>query len=182
MRRVAKNLGPVVVLAFMGILCVGLVIYLDPAAKEAWTVFRRKLELPGVEAKFETLADDFPRSESDTVLTTLNADHHLTVKKGIHWGPGCITGSTITFYGSTRDFEAITSEYETLLADREDWTGITGPDSDYRKYRHNSGKAVFYIYFSAPPEFDYPPECADYPTCYATKLVYGDPSLLHCFG
>jgi hypothetical protein len=160
-----------------------LVFYLlDPASKETWTVFRRKLELPGVEAEFDVLADDLPRSESDTVLTTRNAVHHVTVETGFSRGLGCIGGSTITIYGSTRDFEAVVSEYEALLADREDWTGGAGRDPDYRSYGHKSGKAVFDIDFYVPSDFDYPPECAGYPTCYATDLLYGDPSLLHCFG
>jgi hypothetical protein len=180
MKRFTKNLGPMVILFFMCFFCMGLVFYSD--AKEAWTMFRRKQELPRVEAKFNALADDLPHSESDTVLTTLNAAHHLVLKRGIQWGLGCITGSTIIIYGSIRDFEAVVSEYETLLADREAWTGGADLDSDYRSYSHKSGKAVFDINFYVSSDFDYPPECAGYPTCYATKLLYGDPSLLYCFG
>ena len=188
MKRVAKNLTSVVGLSFiylfLCLFCATLVFYLcaPESIKEDWTVFRRKQELPRIETQFSILADDLPRIESDTVLTTRNAAHHLTLKRGIQWGLGCITGGTITIYGSTRDFEAVASEYETLLADREDWTGGAGRDPDYRSYGHRSGKAVFYINFYAPSDFDYPPECAGYPTCYATKLLYGDPSLLDCFG
>jgi hypothetical protein len=157
-------------------------LFAPELVKEEWTLFRRKLELPGVEADFDALANDVPRSESDTILTTRNAGHHLRVAGIPQFGSGCIWGSTITIYGSTRDFEIITAEYQTLFADHEDWSGGTDRDPDYRSYGHKSGKAVFYINFYVPSDFDYSPECAGYPTCYATKLLYGDPSLRWCFG
>jgi hypothetical protein len=189
MRRVAKKnllkrVGAAIAFLFGCSFSLGLVFCLyapTPSLEDNWTLFRRKLKLPGVEADFDDLVDDMPHSEADTALTTLNADHDVTLKRGIQWGLGCITGSTITIYGSTRDFEAIATEYEALFANREDWTEAV-IEPDWRKYVHESEKAVFDINLLVPSGFGYPPECEGYPTCYSTELTYADPSLLWCFG
>lgn len=92
MKTIAKDFLSTwgVMLALPLCFCCGCLFFafLQPRIHEEWTVYQRKQDLPEVEAEFNALVDDLPRSKFDTVLSIHT--HSLTIGRE----SGCIWGNT----------------------------------------------------------------------------------------
>ena len=143
-----------------------------PYIKEEYIVFQRKQDFSSIESEFNTIFDNLPRSETDTVLA-IRPILPLSIGRGPY--TGCIKGSKEVVYGTTREFEDVLDEYEILFTDRPPW--VRSSETGY-----DTKKASFRLYLADPSSSTYPPECADFPVCYYMHLIYADPSIEECFG
>jgi hypothetical protein len=162
------------ILLLIGIcLLSSVLLFFGPEIEEEYIVFRRKQDFSSVESEFNTIFDDLPRSETDTVLA-IRPILPLSIGRGSY--TGCIKGSKEVVYGTTREFENVLDEYEIMFADRPLWVRERRSDMGYA-----TEKAHFGLYLAEPSSSTYPPECVDFPVCYYVHLIYADPSLDECF-
>lgn len=162
-----------VVLSLIGICLLCLILWVfGPSIYDEFIVLQRKQDLSDVEAEFNAIFDNLPRSKTDTVLA-IRTTQPLTIGRGLF--RGCITGSERIIYGTTREFSDVTDEYEVLFDDRQMWT--QGSEISYY-----TKKAWFLLSLENPSSFTFPPECAGFPVCYVADLNYADPSYDSCSG